>query len=321
MLAFSQKYTIYVLTIGSTKIIIFKRNPRYSALITLYLSGGKKIVMLNIFEYFDYHKYLLDYYNEKKNTDKFFSYRYMSQHLGIDAGYLVKVLQGQKNITVNSAPVFATLLKLNKKETKYFELMILFSKAKSNAEITSYFEKMLPFTEMKHTRVESDKYEFYQKWYHSAIREIIGFSGFRGDYKALAEMVLPPIKPLVAKKSVELLIRLGLITKNETGTFTLTTRFLTTGEEWRSIAVRKFQNETIELAKQALDTIPKEDRDISTMTVSLSSASFEDIRERLRQFRRVIFEIAEKEARADGAYQLNLQLFPISKRLPGTPAV
>jgi uncharacterized protein (TIGR02147 family) len=270
--------------------------------------------MPNIFDYFDYHKYLLDYYNEKKNSDKFFSYRYMSQHLGIDAGYLVKVLQGQKNITIDSASAFAALLKFNKKETKYFELMICFSKAKSNAEITSYFEKMLPFTEMKHTRIESDKYEFYRKWYHSAIREIIGFSGFRGDYRALAEMVLPPIKPLAAKKSVELLVRLGLIARNETGAFTLTTRFITTGEEWRSIAVRKFQNDTIELAKQALDTVPKEDRDISTMTVSLSAASFEDIRERLKQFRRVVFEIAEKEERADGAYQLNLQLFPISKR-------
>jgi uncharacterized protein (TIGR02147 family) len=273
--------------------------------------------MPNIFDYYDYHKYLLDYYNEKKNTDKFFSYRYMSQHLGIDAGYLVKVLQGQKNITVNSASAFAALLKLSKKETKYLELLILFSKAKSNAEITSYFEKMLPFTEMKHTRIESDKYEFYQKWYHSAIREIIGFSGYKGDHKALAEMVRPPIKPLAAKKSVELLMRLGLVIKNEDGAYVLSTRFLTTGEEWRSIAIRRFQEETLDLARRALESIPREERDISTMTVSLSSEGFEEIRERCKQFRRMVFEIAEKEQRANGAYQLNLQLFPISKRAPG----
>ncbi|MBN1128510.1 MAG: TIGR02147 family protein [Chitinispirillaceae bacterium] len=273
--------------------------------------------MPNIFEYFDYHKYLLDYYNEKKVTDRFFSYRYMSRRLGIDAGYLVKVLQGQKNITLSSVPKFAALLKLGKKETKYFELLVLFSKAKSNAEITSYFEKMLPFTEVKHTRLESDKYEFYQKWYHSAVREVIGFAGYRGDYKALAELILPAIKPLEAKKSVELLLRLGLVQKNHNGEHLLTSRFLTTGEEWHSIAIRKFQEETILRAQEALDQIPREERDISTMTVSLSAEGFEEVRERLRQFRRLIFEIAEKEQHADGAYQLNLQFFPISRRVPG----
>jgi hypothetical protein len=53
------------------------------------------------------------------------------------------------------------------------------------------------------------------------------------------------------------------------------------------------------------------------MTVSLSPEGFEEVRERFKQFRRMVFEIAEKERRASGAYQLNLQLFPISKRAPG----
>jgi uncharacterized protein (TIGR02147 family) len=273
--------------------------------------------MPNIFEYFDYHKYLLDYYTQKKSVDKFFSYRYMSRRLGIDAGYLVKVLQSQKNITVDAVSKFALLLKLGKKESKYFELLILFSKAKSNAEITSIFEKMLPFTEMRTTRVEADNYEFYQKWYHTAIREVIGFCGYKGDYRALAELLLPAIKPLEAKRSVELLLRLGILMKNERGVYSLTDRFITTGEEWHSIAIRTFQKETMRLAGEALDRIPKEERDISTMTVSLSRESFEEVRERLKQIRRLLFEVAQKEQHADGAYQINLQLFPVSKRVDG----
>ena len=277
--------------------------------------------MPNIFEYFDYHKYLLDYYNGKKGVDTFFSYRYMSRRLGIDAGYLVKVLQGQKNITINSVPRFASLLKLGKKEAKYLELLVLFSKAKSNAEITSIFEKMLPFTEMHHTKVEADKYEFYQKWYHTAIREIIGFCGYKGDYQVLAEMVVPAIKPLEARRSVELLLRLGMVVKNAQGEYSLASRFITTGEQWHSIAIRTFQKETIRLAAEAIERIPKEERDISTMTVSLSPESFAEVRERLKHFRRMLFEVAEKEQHADGAYQINLQLFPISKRIPGDGGV
>ena len=275
--------------------------------------------MPNIFDYYDYHKFLLDFYSEKKRTTRYFSYRFMSKHLGIDAGYLVKVLQGQKNLSYESAPEVALLLKLNKKETEYFKLLILFGKAKSNTEIASYFEKLVHFSETKSATIDADKYEFYKKWYYSAIREILGFFPFNGNYKALAEMVVPEIKPLEAKKSIELLSRLGIIIKNERGEYTPATRFISTGEQWKSIAIRQFQEETIRLAAAALDAVPKEQRDISTVTVSLSREGFEEVGALLKQLRRQIFEVAEKEHHASGAFQVNLQLFPISKQLPEAP--
>jgi uncharacterized protein (TIGR02147 family) len=271
--------------------------------------------MPNIFEYYDYHKYLLDYYTEKKGTSRYFSYRYMSRQLGIDAGYLVKVLQGQKNLSYQSTPQVTSLLKLNKKETEYFKVLVLFGKTKSNTEIAEYFEKLLHISETKRVSVDADKYEFYKKWYYSVVREVIGFFPFKGDYKALAEMILPPITPGQAKKSVELLERLDLIKKNSDGVYASTERFITTGEKWRSIAIRQFQEETIQLAKTALDVVPKDERDMSTITLSISREGFEEIKEILKQTRRQVFEVAEKDPNVNGAYQLNLQLFPISKKV------
>ena len=38
-----------------------------------------------------------------------------------------------------------------------------------------------------------DQYEFYSKWYHSAIRSLIDMYPFKDDYSWLAKNVYPPI--------------------------------------------------------------------------------------------------------------------------------
>lgn len=270
--------------------------------------------MPNIFDYYDYHKYLMDYYKEKKAQQSFFSYRYMSQRLGIDPGYLVKVFQGKKNITLESVQKFVDLLKLSKKEARYFELLTLFCKAKTHEEMTGYFEKLLPFTNKSPVKIEEKNYEFYKKWYYSVIREILAFHKFKDNYEELAATVQPQIKASEAKKAIDLLGKLQLIRKNEDGFYEVTSRFMTTGESWHSIAIRQYQEEMLVLAKDALEKIPRDERDFSTMTISLSQDGFNKIREGLKQFRHQIFEIVEKENHVDCAYQLNFQVFPVSKK-------
>jgi hypothetical protein len=49
--------------------------------------------------------------------------------------------------------------------------------------------------------------------------------------------------------------------------------------------------------------------------MTLSENGFARAREKLRVFRREMLELAREEENADAAYHLNLQLFPIGKRL------
>ena len=71
----------------------------------------------NIYEYFDYQKFLLDYYQWRKGRDSYFSYRYISGKIKIDHGLLIKIFQGQRHITVKSIPKFAGLLDLGKRKS------------------------------------------------------------------------------------------------------------------------------------------------------------------------------------------------------------
>ncbi len=274
--------------------------------------------MADIFDFYDYHKYLRRYYEERKAIDPNFSYRYIQQKVGIDPGYLVKIFQGQKEISLKYVPALAKLLQLESRETEYLKLMVQFSRAKKNNDIKHYFEKMLEFLEFDKKRVDTDKYEFYQKWYYTAVREAIGIYPFKDDYTALGKLLNPQITAAQAKKAIELLERLEFIKrKPKDGTWEVTSRFISTGEEWTGIAVRTYQDETLKLAQRALQEIPKQERDISTVTMTLSPKGFSKARECLTKFRKELLDIAYSDIDVSRSYQVNLSLFPITTKEGG----
>ncbi len=270
--------------------------------------------MANIFDYYDYRKYLRDVYEERHSNDPRFSYRYIQEKTGIDPGFLVKVFNSRKNLPENAIPRFIKLLKLKKRQAQYFTNLVFFGRAKSDIQKKACFEKLLSFCEPGSRTVDVDAYEFYSKWYYTAIREIVGFYPFSGNYEELASLLNPPIEACQAQKGIELLERLQFIIKDETGRYRPTHRFITTGEVCRSFAVREFQKQTIQLASDSLEAVPKERRDISTITATLSDEGFNRLKEKLADFRREVLALAKEEENANCAYHINFQLFPISRQ-------
>jgi uncharacterized protein (TIGR02147 family) len=268
----------------------------------------------DIFHYLDCVKYLRDYYEARHGADRWFSYRYIQNKTGIDPGYLYKVFQGAKPLPMKKVGMLAEVMGLNKRESEYFNVLVLYNKAKSNDEIRRCFEKMLSYREVSARKVETREYEYYTKWYYAAIRQILSYYPFRGDYAALAKMTIPEISAKQAKKAIGLLRSLGFVKKVQDGVFQVTDRFLTTGEQWEKIAIRRFQQETIMLAHSALDTIDKAQRDISTVTVTLSDEGFKEAAERIRQFRQEMMELANRQEKPSRAYHINIQMIPVGRR-------
>lgn len=269
----------------------------------------------NIFNFYDYREYLRARYEHEHGRKPWFSYRYIRNKTGINPGFLYKVFQGVKHLPPKSLDALARLFKLSDRQKEYLRLMVLYAKAKTNEELKVYFEKMLSFSDPRYTKVESNSYEYYTNWYYAAVRQILAVYPFKGDYAALAKLTLPPITPSEARKAVRLLEKLRFVKKEPDGTCTITSRHLTTGEDWRAIAIRSFQQQTIHLAGQALDKVARDERDISTVTTMMSAEDLEAARERIRRFRKDIMDLTSTEGAGERVYNINIQLFPISERL------
>ena len=57
----------------------------------------------------------------------------------------------------------------------------------------------------------------------------------------------------------------------------------------------------------------RKNREISTLTLGISRDGFNQIKERIRSFRKEVIEIARNDENEDRVYQCNLDLFPLTR--------
>jgi uncharacterized protein (TIGR02147 family) len=277
--------------------------------------------MQSVFEYSDYRKFLLDFYREKKAGQKGFSHRHIAEKVGFKSGgHFSQILSGTANISITFIERLADFLELKRRERLYFQNMVLYNQAKVLSDKKRFFEKMMSFRESLVRTVSGQEYEFYDKWYYTAIRELLSFYPFSGDYEDLSRMLVPAISSAEARGAISLLERLELIRRDGAGLYRPSEALITTGYEAQSVCINNFVFNTLALAQRAIDEIDKKERSLSWVALSVSPSGYDAIVEELRQSRRRIMDIAKNDEHPNRAYLFNVQMFPLSRPFPGPNA-
>jgi uncharacterized protein (TIGR02147 family) len=268
--------------------------------------------MDSIYTYFDYRKYLKDLFESKKDQNCALSLRAISSKIGINSGTLVRILNGERNISKKLVPPFANFLKLKEKETLYFISLVEFNQVKNNEKRRLLYDQLITLRNEYRKPMNPDKFEYYESWYNVAIRELLHFFP-TGNFEEIAKMIEPEISSVQAKKAIATLQRIKLIKKLENGYYKQEQNFVTTGAAWRSVVIDSFQKAMMENGVTALDRIHKEKRDFSTMTMSFSNDGFMKVRQILKRTREEIAAIEGSDKGRNQVFQINFQLFPLSK--------
>jgi uncharacterized protein (TIGR02147 family) len=272
-----------------------------------------------VYEYRDYRLFLRDRYLARKEKTPSFSYRYIAGKLGLDSGTVCRIFKGKRNLDPGMAGRMARVFGLSEQETGFFETLVLFGQAKSQAERNHFLERIFKLRGGKANALEERQYVFYRQWFHLALRELLNFYPFDGDYKRLAKMLRPAIRPEEAKKALRLLLDTGLVKWDERGRLYLAQALITSGESIPAVFLNNLHQAMADLAVRALPEIDPVERDFSGLTVSLSPEGFRKIKARTKEYRREILEITQQDRNVDCVYRINLQVFPISNRYwPGS---
>ena len=279
-----------------------------------WVENRRTFPMPNIFGYLNYRDFLRDYYLEQKAKNPNFSYQLFANKAGFKSKSFIKlVIDGRKNLTGISLSKSAKAMNLGPKTFSYFEDLVAFNQASSLKLRNFFFEKLAAYNSRSTARlILHDQYEFYSRWYHNTLRELVTWNEFDGDYEALGKKIQPSLSARQAHQSVQLLLKLGLIRKTGKG-FEQTDRIVTTGDEVQSLAVQNFHLQNLVLAGESMDTTPAPQRDISCLVLGLSEKGFASCKAEIQALRKRLLKIAEGDSNLSRVYHLNFQIFPTTR--------
>lgn len=272
--------------------------------------------MKTIFNYLDYREYLSQAVEERKRNNSHFSFRFISQHLGLkSSAFMNRVIKGNKKLPESLVPKIAGLLKLNAVEKEYLQILVKFNHCTTTADHEELLGKLDVFRKKESARhVQPEHYRVFARWFYIAIRELLRIINFKDDYHALAASLQPKIKSKEAREAIETLEKNGLVTRGEDGVYHPLESLITTGEVWESELIKNLQIQFADLGKNAIVSIPKQQRDFSNLTFCASETTMRRISDEIAALRRKILTFADNDADADTVYQCNIQLFPIGRK-------
>ena len=244
----------------------------------------------------------------------FYSYRMLGDKLGLDSSYLYRVLQKKQHLPAHALPAAKEILDLSGREAEYFDLLFSAAVTKDKAKREELMAKALDLRDVDRHSLQAAELKLLKNWWIPAVRAYLELNGGVVNVKQISRDLCPPITEAQAQEAIDTLLEVGLVKKMASGKLAVTDAHLTAGGPEKKQAVRHFQKEVLSLASDALDNIPVDERNISTLTLSVDQSCFDDLGDMLREFRRLVQKRVDSAKNSDRVMQLSMAFYPIARK-------
>ena len=270
--------------------------------------------MKPVTEYMDYREYIRDYYTERKTFG--FSWNAFASSAGFSSPvFLQYVCEAKKNLSKKTASQVASAMGLVGYEVDFFELLVAYGNAKDDKSKKAVLGRISVFAETHRVRViGADEYEFFKSWKNSVVREIApALPGATHKQLSIASRRRIPTAEIA--KILDFLLQSGYLEVDENGCYHQVNRSLKMSGERNTIrksVARDLQRQMTELALDALEKEPAENRNMTGVTLGITRDKYAQIVQELAECRRRIVAIAASDDATEEVYRLNMQLFPLT---------
>lgn len=284
-------------------------------------SGTTSDARPDVHDFPDYRSFLREAIARAKASGQITGHRDVATALGLRSpGHITWILQGKRNLVPRLWESMANLLGLSGKDRTYFDLLVRHDDEMDPEERRKLSRQLSRMQSSKKKIVPERQFLYWTTPRHAVVRELVGMERHsKNDPSPIARRIRPAATAQDVAGSLELLLDLGLVESDENGILRRKESLLSTGGDWKSEAVRGFQNSILQLSSKALHEIPKEERDISTVTFSVSHERMRRIRSRIREMREEILALVRTDPNPQEVFHLAISLFPATTPAPGAP--
>ena len=271
--------------------------------------------MKSVFEYRNYREYIRDFYESRKKCSAF-TWREFAKLAGFSSsGFLKLVCDGKTRLSKVAVEKVVPALGLSGAQAEYFRQMVTFCDSQQPDVRRTSFERMMKIaSENRVEFLEAKSFAYFSSWANPALRELAPIMKGASPLE-MGHTLVPAISAAEARESLDLQESLGLLKKDECGNYVQTSEGVSSTREVISATVVNMQKQYAHLAAESLERYTREYRHISGMTMGLDREAYERLAAELDAFRKKVAEIVSNVKSYDRVYRMNLQLFPLSKKV------
>ncbi len=251
--------------------------------------------------------FIQEEFNRRRAKNSKFSLRSFANLLNTDASSLSKIMNGQRVPSMQTLEKWASKLKLSLQQSQQlFALLAPDVAKKRKAKKNFAFDA-----------IRSDMLTSEYEWFYPFIIEANNLKFSNTNMKRLAEHL--GISETEIIRGRETLRAMGILKPHPSNSQKLlpsqstTMEFKSTTQKLRSI-----QQKYLEMAIGAVDNVPIEKRENTTLTIALPKKDLQKIKDILKKARKRINSVAqEKTKQADTLYNVTMAIYPVFSEDPG----
>ena len=226
---------------------------------------------------------------------------------------LVMLLQGTRPLRVKHAAFLAKGLRLSSQEKLYLQALIQFEGAEDPEEKSLYELWLSDLNPGKEFRTkEVDEFMVISHWVHMAILAITQLRDFESSAQWIHARLKSKVEISEINAALTRLLSLGLLVKNKEGKLEATFNRVTTRDDVANAGARKYHQEVLKLAGEAIEKSPITQREAQSFVLSVSSDKIPLAKEMIRKFRAQFAQAIGSDAGSE-VYQMTVQFFQLTE--------
>jgi len=269
---------------------------------------------LNIFSYRDFRLFIRDRLAELKAIDSKYSYQFLASRLGIASKSHIKmVVDAKHNISIELAERLGGIFELNRREQDFFLALVDYGQAADERCKQAALERLCAFGSFsKLHRLDLKQMDYYADPLMLALREMVELKDFSESPAYISSRLPYKVSTAGIRKAIAKLIELGLLERDTAGRLRHCEHHIATGDDMRSLAVRKYYRQRFKEASAALE-IPADRRRLGGLSCAVSRSTYKKICDILEESLGRIYVLLDEEEEADEVYQLVTAIYPLTR--------